>query len=216
MGYNKRLERVSLAQPGATREASDPIDPTGQPSRPWSILLPALFLALHAFVLPQSAFAAVMTKRAHSGVAGVDFIISCAPGPIAADYRAEAGSSVKLTDAYAVQRGADKGLVTLMSQGGRHTKQYIIPHHLIRAIVSVKYDETVPDRVDLVFTRGHLVLIHTSTADAGIFTESNVYQLPYSGGRGVDRKPLQGNQELLQMLDLGLSFYQPRNATCGS
>jgi hypothetical protein len=216
MGYNKRLERVSLAQPGATREVSAPIELAMQHSRPWSILLFALLLALHAFVLPQNASAAVMTKRVHSGVAGVDFIVSCAPGPIAADYQAETGSGVKLTDPYAVQRGADKGLVTLMSEGRRRTKQYIIPQHLIRAIISVRYDETVPDRVDLVFTRKHLVLIHISTASAGIFTESDVYQLAYSGGRGVDRKPLQDNQELLQMLDLGLSFYQPRNATCGS
>ena len=194
----------------------DPIEPEMQHSRPWSIMLSALLLALHAFVLPQNASAAVMTKRVHSDVAGVDFIVSCTPGPIAADYQAETGSGVTSTDPYAVQRGADKGLVTLMSEGGRRTKQYIIPQHLIRAIISVKYDVTIPDRVDLVFTPRHLVLIHTSTASAGIFTESDVYQLPYSGGRGVDRKPLQDNQELLQMLDLGLSFYQPRNATCGS
>jgi hypothetical protein len=70
--------------------------------------------------------------------------------------------------------------------------------------------------VDFVFTTQDLRLIHTSTGSAGVFTTSDVYQLPYDGSGSVDRKPLQQNEDLLQMLDLGLSFHQPLKDKCGS
>ena len=180
------------------------------------LLLPTFVLGLHSFVVPLDASAAIITKPVHSDGAGGDFIITCDAGPITADYAAESASDLPLTDPYAVQRGADKGLVRLMNEGGRRTKRYIIPHDLIRAIVRVKLDADILDRVDLVFTTTDLMLIHTSAAGAGIFTGSDVYQLPYSPVRGVDRKPLQNNQDLLQALDFGLSFYQPVAAKCGS
>jgi hypothetical protein len=166
-------------------------------------LLPsALVLAVHFFVLQRDASAAVITKHVHSDTAGGDFIISCDSGPITADYAAETASDVPLTDPYAVERGADRGLVHLMNQGGTPAKVYFIPHDLIRAIVSVKYDADVLDRVDLVFTTGDLMLIHTSATGGGIFTGSDVYQLPYTPVQGVDRKPVQSGQDLLQALDL--------------
>jgi hypothetical protein len=89
----------------------------------------------------QDASAAAVTKHVHSDAADSDFIVSCDSGPIAADYAAETASGVPLTDPYAVQRGADKGLISLMSQGGVRARRYIIPHHLIRAIVRVQYDQ---------------------------------------------------------------------------
>jgi hypothetical protein len=178
--------------------------------------LVAALLASSLGIARQDASAAVITKHVHSDAADSDFIISCESGPVTADYAAETASGVPLTDPYAVQRGADKGLIHLMSQGGVPAKRYIIPHHLIRAIVTVQYDQLIPDRVDLVFTTQDLRLIHTSTGGAGIFTTSDVYQLPYDGSGSVDRKPLQQNEDLLQMLDLGLSFYQPLKDKCGS
>jgi hypothetical protein len=177
-----------------------------------SRLVPALVL----FALFQDASAAVVTKRVHSDAADSDFIVSCDSGPRAVDYEAETASGVPLTDPYAVQRGADKGLISLMSKGGVRAKRYIIPHHLIRAIVRVQYDQLIPHRVDLVFTTKDLMLIYTSTSNAGIFTTSDIYQLPYNGTGSVDHKPLQQNEDLLQMLDLGLSFYQPLKDKCGS
>jgi hypothetical protein len=179
-------------------------------SRP--LLLATLVLAF-SFVL-RDAYAAVMTKRVHSDAAGGDFVVSCDSGPIKADYAPETEAGVPPTDPYAAERGANEGLVRLMSQGGRRTKRYVIPHHLIRAIVRVSFDAVALDRVDLVFTKGDLALVHTATADAGIFTESDVYRLPYSRVGGVDRKPLQQNEDLLQMLDLGLSSYQPGKGGC--
>jgi hypothetical protein len=179
---------------------------------PGSRLLPALVL----LALLRNASAAVVTEHVHSAAADSDFIVSCDAGPIAADYAAETASSVKLTDPYAVQRGADKGLVSLMSQGGVRARRYIVPHRLIHAIVSVQYDQVIPDRADLVFTIQDLMLIHPATDGAGIFTTSDVYRLPYDATGSVDRKPLRQNEDLLRMLDLGLSFYQPLKARCGS
>jgi hypothetical protein len=175
-----------------------------------------LLSALILFALLQDASAEVVTKHVHSDAADSDFIVSCDAGPIAADYAAGTAAGVPLTGPYAVQRGADKGLISLMGQAGVHARRYIIPHHLIRAIVRVEYDQVIPDRVDLVFTAKDLMLVHTSTSNAGIFTTSDVYRLPYDGNGSVDRKPLQQNEDLLRMLDLGLSVYQPLKAKCGS
>ncbi len=175
-----------------------------------------LVLALQAIVLPQDGAAAAITKRVHSDRTGEDFLVSCDAGPIDADYVAETSSGVKLTDPYAVARGADKGLVMIMSQGGKRAKRYIIPHRLISAIVRIQYDQDLLDRVDLVFTTGAVMLIHTSTANAGIFTISGVYEMPYGHSGKLDRKTLQGQQDLPQILDLGLSLYQPAKAECGS
>jgi hypothetical protein len=163
---------------------------------------------------PQTLSAAIVSKRVHDGVSGSDTIVTCNSGPIGANYVAETASGVKLTDPYAVARGADKGLVHLMDQGGRRAKRYIVPRGQIRAIVSLKDDAAVLDRADLVFTDKELIVVHTATANAGIFTYSEVYHLPYRESGEVDRTALQGHPDLMQTLDLGLSFYQPPGREC--
>ena len=77
--------------------------------------LAASVLALHAIMPLQAASAAVVSKRFPSDIDGVDLIVSCEPGPIATDYAAETASGAPLSDPYAVTRGADEGLVNLMS-----------------------------------------------------------------------------------------------------
>lgn len=177
------------------------------------LLLPAVaVLSALVFVL-QGACAAVTTKHVHSGSA--DFVVSCNSGPITADYKAETASGVPLTDPYAVERGANKGLVRMMSERGRRTKQYVIPHARIRAIMRVRSEADIPEWVDLVFTRTELMVIHTSTADAGIFTNSDVYQFSYDAKRRLDKTPLH-DETVLQMLDLGLSLYPSPELSCRS
>jgi hypothetical protein len=168
----------------------------------------ALVLALQSLLPAQNVSATVVKSRIPSDIADVDLIVSCDPGQPATDYTAETASGVPLTDPYAVTRGVAEGLVSLMSRGGKRVKTYSIPRQSIRGVVRMKYDMDVLDRVDLVFTRRHLALIHTSTANAGIFTVSDVYELPYEGSGGVNRRPLAANPELLHLLDLGLSAYQ--------
>ena len=124
------------------------------------------------------------------------------------DYAAESDSGLPDTDPYVVARGAYKGQIHLMSENGRRTKRYIVPRAGICNIVRVKYDMDVLDYVDLVFTGKKLILVHTSTANAGIFTYSDIYELPYLKDDLVDRKLLAHDKQLMRMLDLGLSFYQ--------
>ena len=185
--------------------------------------LAILLLAAWAATLPRDA-AAATTKHVHSDAAGGDFIITCDAGPITADYTAKTESGIPLTDPYAVERGADKGLVRLMSEGGRRAMRYVVPHARIRAIVRVKADQTIPDWADLIFTRTGLTLVHTATANAGIFTDSDVYQLPYGQlpygqlpygpAGGIDKAGLKDAPDLLRMLDLGLQVYDPRKVAC--
>jgi hypothetical protein len=177
-----------------------------------SLLRLALISVFFAVALLQDASATPITKRVHRD--GGDFIGTCDAGPFVADYRAETASGVPLTSAYAIERGADLGLVRLMAEGGRRVKEYEIPRNLIRAIVRVKLDADIPSWVDLVFTEKRLTLVYTTTANAGIFTDSEVYQLPYNRNGGVDDGPLRRDQDLRDMLRLGLSAYHIPEAKC--
>jgi hypothetical protein len=166
-----------------------------------------------AGLLSHGASAAVVETRVH-GDAGDDYIVSCDAGPFTADYAAETASGESPESPYAVARGADKGLVRLMSRGGTPTQHYIVPRGDIRAIVKVRVDSVILDRADLVFTAPHLILIHTATADAGVFTSSDVYELPYRAGGHADTAAVRSNRDLLQMLNLGLSAYRSRGNIC--
>ncbi len=174
------------------------------------LLLPPAALTALVFVL-QGACAAIATK--HSAGPGGDFTISCNSGPFS-DYAAMTASGVPLSDPYAVARGADKGLVRMMSEGGRQRNRYAIPRARIRAVVRVKLDADIPDWVDLVFTRGALMVIHTSTANAGIFTTSDVYRLSYDGKGRLDETPLRHDETVRHMLNLGRALYPSPETSC--
>ncbi len=167
--------------------------------------LAALALAL---VLPAQADARVM-QRIKSGAD--ELTVTCDPAPIASDYAATAASGIPLTDPYAVQRDADKGLIMLMNEGRRRVKSYVIPKDAIRAIVAVKPAET--DRADLVFTQNHLTLVHTTTANAGIFIVSDVYELPYQAN-GVDEALVKDDADLTKQLNIGLRAYDRTKRQC--
>ena len=177
-------------------------------SRP-SCLLGALILVLH---LP-AALAAPVTRRVHGEGVGGDVVVACDAGPFAADYKAETASGVPLNGPYARARGADKGLVHLMSQGGRATKAYIVPRRLIRAIVRVDEVDS-PNHVDLVFTGRDLRVIHSWNANAGIFTVSDVWRLRVGRGGHVDTAPLRDDEEVQRSAELGLAAYQPGAGVC--
>ena len=61
------------------------------------------------------------------------------------------------------------------------------------------------DRVDLVFTRMHLILVHTTSSNAGMFSGSDIYEMPLIGEHAVDRRLLTGKPALTKILDIGLS-----------
>jgi hypothetical protein len=179
-----------------------------------AFLLTASLVVLLGMAPLQEASAAVVSKQFPSDIDGIDLLVSCEPGPIATDYAAETASGVPLTDPYAVARDADKGLIDLMSRGGKQVKRYGIPRQRIRAIVKIKYEMDVLDRADLIFTASRLVLVHTFTTNAGIFTVSDVYELAPGRNQTADSRALKGDPQLLHTLSLGLSAYRPATGKC--
>jgi len=92
------------------------------------------------------------TRRQPSDIQHVDWIASYEGGPSGTAYHAETAYDAPLHDPYVIQNGVDKGLVFLEDEHDRRVKRYVIPGSRIRAIVRVRYDMTVLDRADLVFT----------------------------------------------------------------
>lgn len=179
------------------------------PNRTGVLLAARLLASLVALPL-QHASASAVEKRVQ--VENDEFLVSCDAGPIATDYTAETESGVKPNGKYATQRGANKGLISLMDQGGRKTKTFVVPHQQILALVQVKLDATILERTDLVFTAKTLIAVHVSTANAGIFTASEVYPLPVRANGEVD-KSLVRNEDVVQMLTIGLASYRENKCT---
>ncbi len=71
----------------------------------------------------------------------------------------------------------------------------------------------MPDEAALIFARRGVVLVHTSTANAGIFTVADVYRLSRSPGAPLDRR-LVHDEDLSHMLDLALSAYDTSTGRC--
>jgi len=65
-----------------------------------------------------------------------------------------------------------------MSEGGRHVKEYSIPHREIEGIVRLRYDMDVVDWTDVVIGKSNVTLIHTGYANGGVFMPSEVYVFP--------------------------------------
>ena len=117
--------------------------------------------------------------RTPSDIEGINFIITYDEVFANQDYVAEELSGVPLTDTYAVERTVDSGSVFLVFENMRRVEEYIIPHEDISAVVQIRYDMDVYDRTDVVLTQENVVMVHTTTSNAGIFTGSDVYILPY-------------------------------------
>ncbi|MFL9966073.1 hypothetical protein PQR02_34700 [Paraburkholderia sediminicola] len=159
---------------------------------------------MHAGRIPE-------TRRQPSDIKGVDWIASYESGPLRIVYQAETGCGAPLDDPYVIEHGADKGLVFLKDQHDRRVNQYSVPGTRIRAIVHVKYEMTVLDRADLVFTDlpgQNLVLVHTTIENAGIFTSSDIYPLAYRHGKVIDSHHLIDNPSLAKMVTMGASLYR--------
>lgn len=117
--------------------------------------------------------------RIPSDVEGIHFVITYDQKSANQDYMAEVFSGVPLTDTYAVERGVDRGLVSLVFENMRQVEEFVIPREDISVVLQIRYDMDVYDRTDVVFTQENVVMVHTTTSNAGIFTSSDVYVLPY-------------------------------------
>lgn len=118
-------------------------------------------------------------------IKGINFVITYDPAR-KADYKAEHDSGVPLDSKYAKERDMDKGQVHFPGSG-KTVKDFVIPKGKIINVVSIKYDMTVCDKTDYVFTADTVYEIHTSQANAGAFTSSDIKTIPNnldkSGGK---------------------------------
>lgn len=140
-------------------------------------------------------------------------MVSCTARP-KADYHAKTAAGVPLTSAYAIERGANRGLVTLIDRGRRRVKAFTMPHARIRAVVRVRYDQTLPEWADFVFTAKRLELVHTTTANAGIFTTSEVYDLPLGSDGRPKAEAAKGDADVQPLLRIGLAAFDPLAERC--
>ena len=154
-----------------------------------------------------------------SDLEGIDFIIIYDPNVANQDYVTKVSSSIPLTDTYAIERGADEGLVFLVFEDMRRVEEYVISHEDISAVVQIRYDMDVYNETDIVFTQENVVMVHTSTSNAGIFTSSNVYILPHpeTGFEYIDLMSGAGkeHEHQLDILHAALLFYYNKVACHG-
>lgn len=110
------------------------------------------------------------------------------------DYQAEVYSGVPLEDRYARERGVDKGLVWMVFEKQRRAA-FRVPHEKIRKRIRLAVSKPAPpvivaslspapaaaaarDHVDVLDTDDGIVVVDTTTTNAGIFTTSDVYAFP--------------------------------------
>lgn len=149
--------------------------------------------------------------RIPSDIEGIDYVITYDQEFAKQDYAAEVFSGVSQTDTYAVDRGVNEGLVFLVFEHMRQVEEYVIPNEDISAVVQIRYDMDVYDRTDVVFMQDNVVMVHTTTSNAGIFTNSDVYVLPYPE-TGFEYMSLmsaagEGHERQLDILYAALLFY---------
>lgn len=107
------------------------------------------------------------------------------------DYQAEVYSGVPLDGDYAKQRGLSKGLVLMVFEKQRRAA-FRVPREKIKKLVRLLADDVAPvmvvktaptarTKIDVLDTQDGIVVVETITANAGIFTTSDVYVL----GRGA-------------------------------
>jgi hypothetical protein len=141
----------------------------------------ALGVTVLVLLLDACSAAPLATEvdRVPSDLAGIELTV--ARWEPEGDYVAETDSGVPLDSEYARDRGADQGLVELHCVGGQESKRakaFRIARADIETVVRVTYAMPVLDRTDVVLSRDRTWVVHTTIANAGIFTNSDVYELP--------------------------------------
>ncbi len=87
-----------------------------------------------------------------------------------------------MTKVYEVESGStlpdtSKGLIQFPCTG-EVVKKYVITPNKITAVIKTKYDMSVYDKTDYVFTKDSLYVINTTQTNGGIFTVSTISVLP--------------------------------------
>ena len=118
----------------------------------------------------------IITDTFPSDIHNINFVVIYNPS-LPNEYKAEHESGVPITGQYAKDREVDKGQIHFPCQHKR-LHDYKIQKDNIVNIITIKYAMDVYDKTDYIFTRDTIFEIHTSTANAGIFTDSEIKMIP--------------------------------------
>jgi hypothetical protein len=146
-----------------------------------------LVVTFASFMLAASAAFAEPAKKnapapAPAPTASVAVVQTTKPS---ADYEAETYSGVPLDGDYAKERGLSKGLVFMVFEKQRRAT-FRVSKDRIKKVVKMIAEDVAPvmlvkaaptsrSKIDVVETEGGVFLVETVTANAGIFTTSDVY-----------------------------------------
>ena len=149
-------------------------------------------------VVPETPSSVVTReRRIPSDVPGVDLVVTMRA--TRAGYAAHTESGVALTDPYAIERDADKGLVHLHCIDGagadQRAQSWNAEPGSFGKVISLRYDTTVLDRWDVLVSDTRLRFVHTTWANAGVFVVSDVYELPRLGSPLAYKRVLEGQSE---------------------
>jgi hypothetical protein len=118
-----------------------------------------------------------ITEQVKSDLEAITISITYDSNFTSKSYSVETGSSLPDTSSYSTERGVDRGMIEFPCTGELY-KRYVITQNRIVAVVKTKYDMSVLDRTDYVFTKDSLYIINTSQRNSGLYTGSEVYVLP--------------------------------------
>jgi hypothetical protein len=118
-----------------------------------------------------------VVQHIQSDLVGITISVTYDTSFITKVYEVESGSTLPDTSKYVVERGADKGLIQFACTG-EVVKKYVITPNKITAVIKTKYEMSVYDKTDYVFTKDSLYVINTTHTDGGIFTSSTISVLP--------------------------------------
>jgi hypothetical protein len=110
-----------------------------------------------------------------------------------------------------LERGGGAGGISLMAEGRRSVKEFVIARREIEGIVRLRYDMDVLDTTDVVIGKRNITLIHTGFANGGVFTPSEVYVFPRSRNSFDYLKVIENNAWVVAELKLlypALLFYE--------
>lgn len=118
-----------------------------------------------------------VSEQVQSDLTGITITISYDTNYSHKDYYVEAGSTSPLNDKSGNDKFADKNLINFPCTGDA-MRLYRIPSDRVSTIIKTKYDMSVYDRTDYVFTKDSLYIVNTTQKEFSNPKVSYVYVTP--------------------------------------
>ena len=142
----------------------------------WSNTINALQFGQPADSRQNATVSALKPDTLFSDIENVNFIIS-GKTLQQGNYIAEHSSEMSDSGQNAGNDKEDKGQIFFPCKG-RWQHDFIVEKDKVVSVVSIKYNMDVYDKTDYVFTKDEIYEIHSFTADAGAYTQSDIQSIP--------------------------------------